>query len=136
MSSPLPYIVTGHFESAGSNVTLTWSAERNPDFIMLWNYTKFADNNENVFALWHNDYPAGDASIINNNTTNGMMGVEEATNGITANDSVAYSEVSSNVSASHTLNLTLGSALRGADSDEIYFLAIWANENNDLGDQA
>lgn len=134
MESALPYIEVGHFEASGASVALTWEIDRNPDFLMAWNETKFASDATNVFLLWDKDYAAGDASIIINDTTDGMKGVAEATNGITQNDSVAYADTNSNTQATHTLNLTLGSAFYGADSDEIHYIAIWANRFVDRGD--
>jgi hypothetical protein len=101
---------------------------------MAWNQTKFATDATNVFLLWEKDYAAGDASIIINDTTDGMKGVVETTNGITQNDSVAYSDTANLTRATHTLNLTLGSAFYGADSDEISYIAIWADKFNDRGD--
>lgn len=132
--SALPYIQTGHFEASGANVALVWpNMDRNPDVLIAWNQTKFATDATNIVLFWHKDYAAGDASIILNEADAGI-GVVEATNGVTQNDSVAYSEVSSQVSAVHTLNLTLGSAFRGADSDEIFYIAIWSSNDVDHGD--
>jgi hypothetical protein len=130
----MSYIEVGHFEASGASVALTWDNERNPDFLMAWNQTKFATDATNVFLLWEKDYAAGDASIIINDTTDGMKGVVETTNGITQNDSVAYSDTANLTRATHTLNLTLGSAFYGADSDEISYIAIWADKFNDRGD--
>ncbi len=132
--SALPYIEVGHFEASGASVALTWDLDRNPDLLIAWNQTGFATDAKNVLLFWHKDYAAGDASIIINDTTDGMKGVVEATNGITQNDSVAYADTSNQTTATHTLNLTLGSAFYGADSDEIFYLAIWANKSNDRGD--
>lgn len=131
----MSHIVVGHFEASGAAVALTWTGmDRNPDFLMAWNQTKFATTSTNVFLLWDKDYAAGDASIIQNDTTDGMMGVAETTNGVTQNDTVAYADTNSNTVATHTLNLTLGSAFYGADSDEIHFIAVWADEFKDYGD--
>lgn len=131
--SPFPYIEVGHFEADGASVALTWDNERNPDFLMLFNYTKFGTDASNIKSFWFRDFPAGDA-LIDINEADAAVASLETTNGVTANDSVAYAEASSVVSATHTLNLTLGSALYGADSDEIYYVAIWASRFVDRGD--
>lgn len=128
------YIQAGHFEASGAAVTLTWDLDRNPDFLLLVNETKFATTSTNVLGYWFKDYAAGDLSAIDNDTTAGMMGVKEVTNGITQNDSVAIADTANVTQASHTLNLSIGSAFYGADGDEIHFLAIWADKYQDLGD--
>ena len=133
MESALPYIEVGHFEADGANVALTWDMDRNPDALIAWNQTKFATDATNIVLFWTKDYAAGDASIILNEADAGI-GVVEATNGITQNDSVTYADVANSTQATHTLNLTLGSAFRGADSDEIHYVAIWANKFIDRGD--
>jgi len=133
MSAPLPYIEVGHFEADGANVALTWDMERNPDALIMWNETKMATDATNIVLFWNKDYAAGDASIIVNEA-DASIGVAETTNGITQNDSVAYADTNDNTQATHTLNLTIGSAFRGADSDEIHYIAIWANKFNDRGD--
>lgn len=131
--SDLPYIEVGHFEASGASVTLTWQRNSNPDFLMMWNETQFATDAKNVVLYWDKDYSAGDASIILNEADAGI-GVKEVTNGITQNNSVAYTDTSNNTVATHTLNLTIGSAFYGADSDEIHYIAIWANRFVDHGD--
>lgn len=133
MVAPLPYIEVGHFEADGANVALTWDLERNPDCLIAWNETKFATDATNIVLFWNKDYAAGDASLIVNEA-DAAIGVKEVTNGITQNDSVSYADTANQTSASHTLNLTIGSAFRGADSDEIHYIAIWANKFNDRGD--
>jgi hypothetical protein len=130
----MAYIEAGHFEASGAAVALTWKAERNPDVFIAWNQTKFATDATNVLLFHSKDYAAGDASIIINDTTDGMKGVVEATNGVTQNDSVAYADTANLTKATHTLNLTLGSAFYGADSDEIHWIAIWADRYVDAGD--
>ena len=131
--SDLPYIEVGHFEASGADVALTWDRNSNPDFLMMWNETKFATDASNIVLFWDKDYAAGDASIILNEADAGI-GVKEVTNGITQNDSVAYADTANQTSAAHTLNLTIGSAFYGADSDEVHYIAIWANKFNDRGD--
>ena len=127
-------IEAGHFEASGAAVALTWQAERNPDVLIAWNETKFATDATNVILFWSQAYAAGDGSIIINRTSDGMEGVVETTNGVTANDSVAYADTANQTQATHTLNLSLGSAFYGADSDEVHFLAIWADRYVDFGD--
>jgi len=129
MESALPYIEVGHFEASGASVALTWDIDRNPDALIMWNETKMATDATNIVLFWTKDYAAGDASIILNEADAGI-GVKEVSNGITQNDSVTYT---SGV-VGHTLNLTIGSAFYGADSDEIHYLAIWASKFNDRGD--
>lgn len=129
----MAYIQAGHFEASGAAVALSWDREENPDFLLLVNETKMATDATNIVGVWFKDYAAGDMSIILNEADAGI-GVKEVTNGVTQNDSVAYSESSNQVSAAHTLNLSLGSAFYGSDSDEIHFLAIWADKYSDLGD--
>ena len=129
----MSYIQAGHFEASGAAVTLTWDLERNPDFLLLINETKFATDATNIVGFWFKDYAAGDMSCIINEADAGI-GVAETTNGVTQNDSVAYADTNNSTSATHTLNLSLGSAFYGADSDEIHFLAIWADKYSDLGD--
>jgi len=130
----MSYIQAGHFEASGANVALVWpNMNRNPDFLLAWNETKFATDATNIVLFWDKDYAAGDASLIVNEADAGI-GVAETTNGVTQNDSVAYSDTNNLTQASHTLNLTLGSAFRGADSDEIHYLAIWADNFVDHGD--
>lgn len=128
-----PYIEVGHFEASGANVALTWEQNANPDALIMWNETKFATDATNIVLFWTKDYAAGDASIILNEADAGI-GVKETTNAITQNDSVSYADSSNQTSASHTLNLTIGSAFRGADSDEIHYIAIWASRFVDRGD--
>ena len=129
------YIQCGHFEASGANVALVFpNMNRNPDCLMMWNEVKFATDATNVMLFWQKDYAAGDGSIIVNDTTDGMEGVRETTNGATQNDSVSCSETASQVSCSHTLNVTLGSAFRGADSDEIFYVALWSDNYVDHGD--
>jgi len=129
----LPYIEVGHFEASGAAVALTWDVDRNPDALIMWNQTKMATDATNIVLFWTKDYAAGDASIILNEADAGI-GVVEATNGITQNDSVAYADTANSTSASHTLNLSIGSAFYGADSDEVHYVAIWANKYYDRGD--
>lgn len=133
MESALPYIEVGHFEADGANVALTWDIDRNPDFFMCFNYTKYGTDASNIAGVWFKDFPAGDA-LVNINEADAAVASLETTNGITVADSVAYSESNNQVSASHTLTFTLGSALRGADSDEVYYIAIWGNKFVDRGD--
>jgi hypothetical protein len=129
----MSYIQAGHFEASGAAVTLTWDLERNPDFLLLVNESKMATDATNIVGFWWKDYAAGDMSIILNEADAGI-GVKEVTNGITQNDSVAYADTNDSTSASHTLNLSIGSAFYGADGDEVHFLAIWADRYEDLGD--
>ena len=130
----MAYIQAGHFEASGAAVTLTWDLERNPDFLLLVNETQFAADAKNILGFHFKHYAAGDMSILINDTTDGVKGTKEVTNGITQNDSVAYADTANSTAATHTLNLSLGSAFYGADSDEIHFLAIWADKHSDLGD--
>lgn len=129
----MSYIQAGHFEASGAAVTLTWDLERNPDFLLLVNETKMATDATNVVGFHFKDYAAGDMSIILNEADAGI-GVKEVTNGITQSDSVAYADTSNSTSATHTLNYSIGSAFYGADSDEIHYLAIWADKYTDHGD--
>lgn len=115
----MSYIQAGHFEASGAAVTLTWDLERNPDFLLLVNETKMATDATNIVGFWFKDYAAGDMSIILNEADAGI-GVKEVTNGITQNDDVAYADTANSTSASHTLNLSIGSAFYGADSDEVH----------------
>lgn len=124
-------IEAGHFEASGAAVTLSFHAL--PDVFMAWNQTKFATDASNIVLFHAKDYAAGDASIILNEADAGI-GVVEATNGITQTSSVAYAETASDVSASATITLGIGSAFYGADSDEIHYLAIWADKYTDHGD--
>ena len=133
MESALPYIEVGHYEASGAAVALTWEMESNPDALIMWNQTKMATDATNIVLFWTKDYAAGDASIILNEADAGI-GVVEATNGVTQNDSVAYTDTANQTIAAHTLNLTLGSAFYGADSDEIHYIAIWASRFIDRGD--
>lgn len=127
------YIKAGHFEASGASVTLTLPKERVPDYMMMWNETKFATDATNIMMLWNKDFAAGDASILLNEADAGI-GVKETTNAITQADSVAYTETNSTVRAVHTLTLTIGPAFYGADSDEVHYLMIWADEFEDHGD--
>lgn len=132
----MSYIEVGHFEASGAGVALTWShigIDRNPDFFLAWNETKFGTDASNIVLLWDKDYAAGDASIMKNEDTSANA-AKETTNGITQNDSVAYTDTANLTIATHTLNLTLGSAFYGADSDEIHYIAIWADSFKDWGD--
>lgn len=127
------YIQAGHFEASGAAVTLTWDKNTNPDFLLLVNETAMATDARNIVGFWFKDYAAGDMSIILNEADAGI-GVKEVTNGITQNDSVAYADTANVTAASHTLNLSVGSAFYGSDSDEIHFIAFWSDSYTDLGD--
>ncbi len=130
----LPYIYVFHYESAGSavNIDLSDCPSGNPDFAMVWNETQFAQDNKDVFAVWTRGYADGDCSIIHNDTGDGMTGVSETTNGFTDTQSVSYASNAVTV----TKQLTIGSAMAGANSDEIHGIIIWGNKFEDLGDQA
>jgi hypothetical protein len=130
----LPYIYVGHFQASGSavNVDLSDCPDGSPDACIAWNETKFATDATNVVFFWTRGYSDGDASIIKNDTTDGMMGVAETTNGYTDTESVSYA--SNAVTA--TKRLTFGTAVAGANDDEIHFIIIYANKFSDLGDQA
>jgi len=130
----MSYIQVGHFEASGAAVTLTFNQDRNPDFLMLVNATQFATTAKNVVGYWFRDYEPGDMSNILNDTTAGMMGVAEATNGITVVDSVAYADTANVTQATHTLTLSIGSAFYGSDSDEIFYVAVFADKFLDHGD--
>lgn len=121
----------GHFEASGANVTLSFP--KLPDVFMAWNQTKFATDATNILLLHAKDYAAGDASILLNEADAGI-GVVEATNGVTQNNTVTYAETASDVTATKTVNLTLGSAFRGADSDEIHYIAFFCDKYTDHGD--
>lgn len=128
-----PYIYVGHFQASGSavNIDLSDCPDGNPDFAMVWNETKFATDANNMIGFWTRGYAAGDASIILNEADAGI-GVKETTNGLTATQSVSYA--SNTVTA--TKQLTVGTALAGANDDEIHFIIVWGNKFADLGDQA
>jgi hypothetical protein len=128
-----PYIYVGHFQASGSavNIDLSDAPDGNPDFAMVWNETKFATDANNMIGFWTRGYADGDASIILNEADAGI-GVKETTNGLTDTNSVSYS--SNTVTA--TKRLTVGTALAGANDDEIHFIIVWANKFADLGDQA
>jgi len=128
-----PYIYVGHFESAGSAVTIDLSDCPNgaPDFAMFWNETKFATDAANMIGFWTQGYADGGASIILNEADAGI-GVVETTNGITDNLSVSYA--SDAITATKTM--TVGTALAGSNSDEVHFMIIWGSKFADLGDQA
>lgn len=130
----LPYIYVGHFQSAGSavNVDLSDCPDGSPDFCIAWNETAFATDNRDVLGLWTRGMADGDASIIHNDTGDGMTGVAEATNGYTDTESISYA--SNAVTA--TKQLTFGTAIAGSDNDEIHFMIVYANKFADLGDQA
>lgn len=124
-------IEAGHFEASGATVTLSF--HELPDTFIAWNETKMATDATNIVLFHAKDYAAGDASLILNEADAGI-GVAETTNGITQTSSVAYAETSSDVAASATITLALGSAFYGADSDEIHFIAFWADKYTDYGD--
>lgn len=115
----MSYIQAGRFEASGAAVTLTWDLERNPDFLLLVNETKFATDATNIVGFHFKDYANNAMSIILNEADAGI-GVKETTTGIAQNDSVAYADTSNSTSASHTLNYTIGAAFYGADSDMIH----------------
>jgi hypothetical protein len=134
MSGNMPRIQVGHFEADGSAVALTFDI--NPNALIAWNETKMATDATNIVFFYTDAYAAGDASIILNEADAGI-GVVETTNGFTAASSVSYAETSSDVAASKTETLTFGTAVAGANSDEIHYIAFWANEGTvDHGDQA
>jgi hypothetical protein len=78
-------IKVGVIQSAGAAINLNFDKEVTA--FLLWNETKFATDATNVVSFWTKGYAAGDASIILNDTTDGMKGVKEETNGLTATNS-------------------------------------------------
>lgn len=124
-------IYGGHFEASGANVALSFP--RLPDSFIAWNETK-AGTDANNFLLFHGkDYAAGDATIVVNEA-DAAIGVKETTNGVTQANTVTIAETSSDVAATKTVTLTLGSAFRGADSDEVHYLAFFCDVYTDHGD--
>ena len=81
-------IKVGVIQSAGAAISLSFDKEVTA--FILWNETKFATTATNVLSFWTKGYAAGDASVILNDTTNGMMGVKEATNGMTATNTTTF----------------------------------------------
>jgi hypothetical protein len=129
----MPYIYVGHFQSAGSavNVDLSDAPNGTPDFCIAWNETKFGTDASNILFLWSRGMADGDASIVINEA-DAAIASAETTNGFTDTQSVSYS--SNTVTT--TKQLTFGTAVAGADNDEIHFMIVWGNKFADLGDQA
>lgn len=71
---------SGYFISGGAayNLQTPWQADK----LELYNYTKFATNDNALESVWYRDFPAGDALIINRGTTT-LTSTLEATNGVT-----------------------------------------------------
>ncbi len=76
----------GYLESAGVayNLVLPFAADK----LELWNYTKFATNDQNLSSVWFRDFPAADALIIRRATTT-LTSTLETANGVTVNDTAA-----------------------------------------------
>ncbi|MFW9872316.1 MAG: hypothetical protein ACFFG0_04370 [Candidatus Thorarchaeota archaeon] len=125
------YIKAGHFEASGAAVALPF--HRIPDVLIAWNETKFATDATNIVLFWTSAYAAGDASLIVNEA-DAAIGVAETTNGVTQTNTTTYSESSNQVTATKTCTLSLGSAFYGADSDEIHYIAFFADQFTDHGD--
>lgn len=124
-------IEAGHWEASGAAVTLTF--HEIPHTMICWNETKMATDATNIVLFWGKDYAAGDASIILNEADAGI-GVKETTNGVTQTNTTTAAEASSVVTHTKTVTLALGSAFYGADSDEIHYIAFWADKYTDHGD--
>lgn len=125
------YIKAGHFEASGAAVALPF--HRIPDALIAWNETKFGTDAANIVLFWTSAYAAGDASLLVNEA-DAATGAAETTNGITQTNTVTYAESSNQVTATGTVTLSLGSAFYGSDSDEIHYIAFFADEFVDHGD--
>jgi len=70
----------GYFISGGSayNLQTPWQADK----LELYNYTKYATNDQKISSVWFRDFPAGDALIVSRGTTD-LSSVLETGNGVT-----------------------------------------------------
>ena len=124
-------IEAGHFEASGASVTLSF--HEIPHVLVMWNETAMATDANNIVLFWGKDYAAGDASLILNEADAGI-GVAETTNGVTQANTVSVAETASDVKATKTVTLSLGSAFYGADGQELHYFALFADSYIDHGD--